>query len=144
MAGHQLVRECSRRRNVAYPVAVHEKTDYIYTDKELQQLFGIDWSDSFARFQTASGVFTSPDPLAEKYYPLSPYAYCAGDPVNLVDHKGDSLAILNAGGFIGHLAMLIQHADGQWGYYSYNGDIIYVSTGGKRGAKGIAKCWSYN
>ena len=89
MAGHQLVRECSRRRNVAYPVAVHEKTDYIYTDKELQQLFGIDWSDSFARFQTASGVFTSPDPLAEKYYPLSPYAYCAGDPVNLVDPEGD-------------------------------------------------------
>lgn len=28
------------------------------------------------------------DPLAEKYYSLSPYAYCAGDPVNLVDPKG--------------------------------------------------------
>jgi hypothetical protein len=28
------------------------------------------------------------DPLAEKYYHLSPYAYCAGDPVNLVDPDG--------------------------------------------------------
>ena len=28
------------------------------------------------------------DPLAEKYYHLSPYAYCAGDPVNFVDPDG--------------------------------------------------------
>ena len=25
------------------------------------------------------------DPLSEKYYHISPYAYCAGNPVNLVD-----------------------------------------------------------
>ncbi len=30
----------------------------------------------------------SPDPLAEKYRSLSPYAYCAGDPVNFVDPDG--------------------------------------------------------
>ena len=75
-------------QNSTYPVAVHEKTDYLYTGKELQQFFGIDWYDSKARFQTTSGVFTSPDPLAEEYYPLSPYAYCAGDPVNRIDPKG--------------------------------------------------------
>ena len=28
--------------------------------------------------------FTTMDPLAEKYYSISPYAYCAGNPVNLV------------------------------------------------------------
>ena len=28
------------------------------------------------------------DPLAEKYYPISPYAYCSGNPVNLVDPEG--------------------------------------------------------
>ena len=28
------------------------------------------------------------DPLCEKYYSISPYAYCAGDPVNLVDPCG--------------------------------------------------------
>ena len=28
------------------------------------------------------------DPMAQKYYGLSPYAYCAGDPVNLVDPEG--------------------------------------------------------
>ena len=76
-------------QNSTYPVAVHEKTDYLYTGKELQQFFGIDWYDSFARFQTTSGVFTSPDPLAEKYYSLSPYAYCARDPVNRIDPNGN-------------------------------------------------------
>ena len=43
-----------------------------------------------------TGRFLSMDPLAEKYYHLSPYAYCAGDPVNFVDPDGriftDSLA----------------------------------------------------
>ena len=32
--------------------------------------------------------FSTIDPLAEKYYHLSPYAYCAGDPVNLIDPDG--------------------------------------------------------
>ena len=29
-----------------------------------------------------------PDPMGEAYYDISPYAYCAGDPVNLVDETG--------------------------------------------------------
>ena len=32
--------------------------------------------------------WTTQDPLAEKYFSISPYAYCAGDPVNLVDPSG--------------------------------------------------------
>ena len=32
--------------------------------------------------------WTSMDPMAEKYFSISPYAYCAGDPVNLVDPEG--------------------------------------------------------
>jgi hypothetical protein len=32
--------------------------------------------------------FTSVDPLAEKYYSISPYAYCAGNPVNRFDPDG--------------------------------------------------------
>ena len=32
--------------------------------------------------------FTTPDPLLEKYYSISPFAYCAGDPINLIDPTG--------------------------------------------------------
>ena len=45
--------------------------------------------DSGARRMSPSyGRFTTMDPLGEKYYHLSPYAYCAGDPVNYVDPTG--------------------------------------------------------
>ena len=70
-------------------VASSGNTDYLYTGKESQNaLFGINWYDSGARFQTTDGIFTGIDPLAEKYYHLSPYAYCAGNPVNVIDPLG--------------------------------------------------------
>ena len=37
--------------------------------------------------------WTSLDPLSEKYYGISPYAYCNGDPVNLVDPDGAKIHI---------------------------------------------------
>ncbi|MBQ7468678.1 MAG: hypothetical protein IJS75_07455 [Bacteroidales bacterium] len=62
--------------------------DYLYGGKELQKRFGINLYDSQARFQANTGMFLSLDPLAEKYYGISPYSYCAGNPVNLVDPDG--------------------------------------------------------
>ncbi len=45
--------------------------------------------DSLARFQRMSYPrFTSPDPLAEKYYGVSPYVYSSNDPVNRIDPLG--------------------------------------------------------
>ena len=44
--------------------------------------FGARWySPRTARWSTQ-------DPLAEKYHSISPYAYCAGNPINLVDPNG--------------------------------------------------------
>ena len=37
-------------------------------------------------------VFTSVDPLAEKYYSISPYAYCGGNPVRYIDVNGEFIA----------------------------------------------------
>ena len=39
---------------------------------------------------------TTQDPLAEKYYDISPYAWCANNPVNLVDPDGRKI-IVNEG-----------------------------------------------
>lgn len=62
---------------------------YLYGGKELQESFEIEWYDSGARFQTLNGVFTGIDPMAEKFYGVSPYAYCAGNPVMYVDPDGN-------------------------------------------------------
>ena len=65
-------------------------TDYRFTGKEKQPMFGnSNIYDSFARFQNTYGRFMSTDPKAESFYHISPYTYCAGDPVNLVDPDGE-------------------------------------------------------
>ena len=66
-------------------------TDYRFTGKEKQTAFGeSNIYDSFARFQNTYGRFMSIDPKAESFYHISPYTYCAGDPVNLVDPNGEA------------------------------------------------------
>ena len=64
-------------------------TDYRFTGKERQSMVNNSIYDSFARFQNTYGRFMSIDPKAESFYHISPYTYCAGDPVNLVDPDGE-------------------------------------------------------
>ena len=64
-------------------------TDYRFTGKERQSMVNNGIYDSFARFQNTYGRFMSIDPKAENFYHISPYTYCAGDPVNLVDPDGE-------------------------------------------------------
>ena len=63
---------------------------YKYNGKELDRMHGLDWYDYGARQYDAAGVpmFTTIDPMAEKYYHLSPYAYCANNPVKYIDKEG--------------------------------------------------------
>ena len=44
-------------------------------------------------YDPVSCCWTGQDPLAESYYNISPYAYCAGDPVNRVDPEGERVRI---------------------------------------------------
>ena len=55
-------------------------------------------------YSPRSAVWLSLDPMAEKYYPYTPYAYCAGNPANLVDPEGKSWYFsLVDGSFIAHI-----------------------------------------
>ena len=64
---------------------------YRYNGKELDRMHGLDWYDYGARWMDAAiGRWHVMDPLCEKYYDISPYAYCAGDPVNAIDPDGKS------------------------------------------------------
>ena len=60
-----------------------------YNGKELDRMHGLDLYDYGARhYDAAIGRFTTIDPMAEKYYHLSPYVYCANNPVNRIDPDG--------------------------------------------------------
>ena len=74
---------------VTYNQRNYSMQPYRFCGKEEVTLHGFDMYDSQARWQySLIPRFSSMDPLAEDYYHLSPYAYCAGDPVNLVDPDG--------------------------------------------------------
>ena len=62
---------------------------YKYNGKEYDRVHGLDWYDYGARFMNPDmGRFTTIDPMAEKYYSISPYAYCANNPINVIDPDG--------------------------------------------------------
>ena len=60
-----------------------------YNGKEFDRTHGVDWYDYGARHMTPdAGRFTTIDPMAEKYYNTSPYAYCANNPIDNIDPNG--------------------------------------------------------
>jgi RHS repeat-associated protein len=49
---------------------------------EKHHFFGVNWYDYGGRFYDPTGVhWTTQDPKAEKYYPISPYVYCLNNPL---------------------------------------------------------------
>lgn len=66
------------------------KHPFRFTGKEMDKLNGLNMYDFGARWYDVAGVpmWTSVDPLAEKYYYVTPYSYCSGNPVMLVDLEG--------------------------------------------------------
>lgn len=60
-----------------------------YNGKEFVEMHGLDEYDSEARwYYPAIMRTTTIDPLAEKYYSVSPYAWCGNNPVNRFDPDG--------------------------------------------------------
>ncbi|MDR1552452.1 MAG: RHS repeat-associated core domain-containing protein [Prevotellaceae bacterium] len=75
----------------------HENPDLItstnrwgYNGKEKQTVKDLGWLDFMARMYANSEIprFTTQDPMAEQYYSISPYAYCAGNPIRYIDPTG--------------------------------------------------------
>ena len=62
---------------------------YKYNGKELDRKGGLDWYDYGARqYDATIGRWHAVDPLCEKYYSISPYVYCANNPVKYIDPDG--------------------------------------------------------
>ena len=62
---------------------------YKYNGKELDTKGGLNLYDYGARhYDPVLGRFMTVDPMAEKYYSISPYAYCANNPIRFIDPNG--------------------------------------------------------
>jgi RHS repeat-associated protein len=61
-----------------------------YNGKELDAQKGLNWYDYGARqYDAALGRWFAVDPLAEKYFNLSPYTYCNNLPIRYIDPTGE-------------------------------------------------------
>ena len=110
----------------------HDNSDVVeigsvYFNTKTNKIVGyVNPEKEMAEVATATSAM-SVDPLCEKYYWITPYAYCLNNPVRYVDPDGKDIAVLNLGtGTNQHLAMLVQNKEGKWEYFSVNGDNVYL------------------
>lgn len=66
---------------------------YRYNGKEEQSFVSVPYIDYGARmYDPKYGIrWTGVDPLSEKYLNLSPYTFCAGNPIKFVDPNGEKI-----------------------------------------------------
>ena len=62
--------------------------EYSFTGKERDEETGYSYFGARYYDSDLSGLFLSVDPMADKYPSISPYAYCAWNPLKLVDPDG--------------------------------------------------------
>ena len=73
-----------------------ELQPYKYNGKELDLMHGLNTYDYDARqYNPVVPIWDRVDPLCEKYYNTSPYAYCHDNPVNAVDPDGRELRLFH-------------------------------------------------
>ena len=100
--------------------------DFKYNGKELDRLHGLDWFDYGARhYDGVIGSWPTMDPLCEKYYNISPYVYCANNPINSIDINGDSITVDKYG------ENLERKGNDNNVYMSENGKDVYIGEIGK-------------
>jgi len=93
---------------------------YKFNGKQFDEMHGYDTYDYGARgYYAAMGRFTTIDPLAEKHYDISPYAYCSGNPINKIDPDGRSDFEDKDGNFTKHV--------------EDNSNAVYQQTGSDTG-----------
>ena len=68
---------------------------YKYSTKELDRENGLDWYDSKARmYDPTIGRTPTQNPMAEKYYSMSPYLWCAANPITFTDPNGKEVDVI--------------------------------------------------
>ncbi len=99
----------------------------LYGGKELQDetLAGntLDWYDFEARmYDPLIGRFMTTDPMAEKYYSITPYGYCVNNPMNAMDPNG--LDPIYAKNFWGRVKLIGDDGKNAGKSYLVRGSIV--------------------
>ncbi len=98
---------------------------YAFNAKELDEETGMYYYE--ARYYKPP-VFTSRDPHFEKYFWMSPYAYCANNPVKYVDPSGEEFSThTDENGKV-----IKVYNDGNIGIYKHSQDEIKAFENGKK------------
>ncbi len=94
-------------------------TPYLYNSKEMDRMNGLSMMDYGARWRYSDlPIWSSVDPLAEKHYYSSPYAYCGNNPVNRIDPDGRDWFVNNRDGnliFLKGVSKLTSEMSKQYG-----------------------------
>jgi len=99
-----------------------------YNGKELDRMHGLDWYDYGARNYDAQILtWDRMDPLCEKYYNISPYVYCANNPVRFVDMDGKEPIKMYAG-TVSDFARLLNNSPRHVGKYRGQVAANYVKS----------------
>ena len=67
------------------------KNALTFTGKEKDSETGFYYFGARYYDPTLSGLFLSVDPMSDKYPSISPYAYCAWNPIKIIDPLGDTI-----------------------------------------------------
>jgi RHS repeat-associated protein len=103
---------------------------YKYNGKELDTKKGLNWYDYGARHYDAMlGRWFVADPLAEKMYGWSPYAYCFNSPIKYVDEDGEFPWAALVGSAIEYGVQVFKnYQNGRSGYDAWFREIDFVKV----------------
>lgn len=93
-----------------------------YGGKELDRMNGLDWVDNEARmYDPLIGSTPTMDSQCERYYGISPYAWCGGNPVRYIDPSGNIIrTYMNGVAYYFKMGL-----DGSYGFYDKGGNLYH-------------------
>ncbi len=85
-----------KRTNTGEQYLLMPTNRYKFNGKELQTIANMEYLDYGARFYDPTiARWLTRDPLADDYYSLSPYGYCANNPIIYIDPDGRKIVDAN-------------------------------------------------
>ena len=91
-----------------------EDQSFLYANIPLLDFGARMYNPTIARWTTA-------DPLSEKYYGISPYVYCLGNPISIIDPNGMDIWTMDEKGNV----VWVKESDDHRLYYMNNDGLLY-------------------